>query len=436
MTTMASVPLTDPEFAAAMFRLGPFEARPAVAVAVSGGADSLALTLLADRWARARGGAVRAVSIDHRLRPESGAELAQLHDWLAARAIRHEIVAWEGDKPAAGIQEAARAARYRLLAGWCRDRGIPHLLAAHHRADQAETYLIRRRAGSGAIGLAGMAAIREMPGCRLLRPLLGVARERLRALLDAEGQPFIADPSNRNPAFERARLRAAPPDAARAAALLAEIARLGVARRRRERAVDAWLARAAALHPAGFAALDPDLLAAAPPAIVEAGLAALAAAIGGARYPPRSTSLARLRDRLSAAPRRGTTLGGCRFVWWRGRLLVLREWLRAPAPAGLVPGGSCLWDRRIAASLPQDACGPVAIGYLGRAGVAELNRTAARLEAGGLPPLVRPHLPAAWDETGLLCVPHLGYRRRTCVALPQLLFRPERPVSSAGFTVV
>jgi tRNA(Ile)-lysidine synthase len=428
-------PLADAEFAAALDRLGPFEERPLLAVAVSGGADSLALALLADRWARSRGGAVCALSVDHRLRRESGTELARLHGWLAARAIRHEILVWEEDKPATGIQAAARAARYRLLAGWCRAAGALHLLVAHHLEDQAETYLIRRRAGSGAAGLAGMATIRELNGCRLLRPLLGVAKERLIALLAAERQPFIADPSNGNPAFERARLRAAPVDAAELAALVAETGRRGTVRRRQEDAVAALLARAVVLHPAGFAALDPTAIAASPAEIAGAALAALTVTLGGAPYAPRSASLARLRAALGAVPRRGVTLGGCRFVPWRGRVLVLRELAPAAPPARLAPGASLVWDQRFVVSLPAAAPRPVVIGHLDRAGAAQLKECLPLPKRGGLPALVLPHLAAAWDEFGLLCVPHLGYRRASAASLPRLCFRPARAVSSAGFTV-
>jgi tRNA(Ile)-lysidine synthase len=154
-------PLTLAEFSAALAWIGHWEHEPFLAVAVSGGADSLALTLLADRWARERGGQICALTVDHRLRPESGEEIRRLQGWLSARAIRHEILAWSGDKPVTGIQEAARAARYALLDDWCRAHGCLHLLTAHHREDQADTYLLRRRAGSGANGLAGMSAIRD-----------------------------------------------------------------------------------------------------------------------------------------------------------------------------------------------------------------------------------------------------------------------------------
>src|SRR5439155_22072542 len=129
-------PITSTEFANALASLASFESCPFLAVAASGGADSLALAILADRWARERGGSICAVTEDHRLRPESGAEIGLLRRWLSARAIRHEALVWSGNKPISRIQEVARVARYTLLAGWCREHGCLHLLTAHHREDQ------------------------------------------------------------------------------------------------------------------------------------------------------------------------------------------------------------------------------------------------------------------------------------------------------------
>src|SRR5207248_7708151 len=105
-----------------------------IAVAVSGGPDSLALAILGQRWAKARGGSVVALSVDHRLRPESRAETRQVARWLRARAILHHILVWKrvGPRPEAGLQAAARTARYGLLADWCRKRGVLHLALAHH----------------------------------------------------------------------------------------------------------------------------------------------------------------------------------------------------------------------------------------------------------------------------------------------------------------
>ena len=421
--------LTVAELAASLEAIGGFEARPLIAVAVSGGPDSLALLLLAQRWARQRGGEARALTVDHGLRPESAEEARVVAGWLAARGIPHEILVWSGDKPMSGLQEAAREARYRLLAQWCRAHGVLHLLIAHHREDQGETYLIRRRAGSGTDGLAGMSAVRELAGCRLVRPLLSVPPARLRALLAEEGQPFLCDPSNLNPAFERARLRAA---ATSADDNIEQIRAHGRRRIDREAALDQVLAHAASLHPAGFAVLDPSVLFEVDAELAERLLGRVAAFIGAARYPARRERLARLRAGLAARPDRARTLGLCRFVPWRGRLLVLREPAAASAPVRLEPGANLIWDRRFAVDLAAAAPRGFWLGYLGQSGVA----TPCGHGTGDLPRLVHPVLPALWDEAGLAAVPHLRYRRTGVGVLPQLFFRTASPLTRAGFTVV
>jgi tRNA(Ile)-lysidine synthase len=431
----AAPPLTGAEFAATLQALAEFEAAPVLAVAVSGGPDSLALAILADRWARERGGRICALTVDHRLRPESADEVRRLQGWLAARNIRHEVLVWSDRKPATGIEAAARQARYQLLAGWCRERGCLHLLTAHHADDQIETHLIRRRAHSGPDGLAGMSAVRELADCRVLRPLLGFAKARFTALLAAERQAWITDPSNLDPGFERARLRISGAGA-RGAAAQRQLDELGQRRQSRERARDRLLARAAMLHPAGFAALDPGPLRSAPPEIAERALAALAATIGGRTYPPRRQRLVRLRrDLFGAEPGPpGRTLGGCRFVAWRDRILVLRE-AAAADPVPLTPGAVLFWDRRYRVSLAAEApCGAL-VGYLGRAGVAELDARAPELRSS-LPRLVYPMLPAVWDGAGLAAVPALGYRRDGAGTVPQIILRPVNCLSAGPFAVV
>ncbi|HEX3882328.1 MAG TPA: tRNA lysidine(34) synthetase TilS [Stellaceae bacterium] len=426
---MFGTPLTLDELTAALARIGGFEPRPLIAVATSGGPDSLALAILADRWARGRGGVAWAVTVDHRLRPESGGEARLVGCWLAAREIPHAILAWDGPKPGAGLQAAAREARYRLLGEWCRSRGCLHLLTAHQRGDQAETYLIRRRAKSGPDGLAAMATVREMAGYRLVRPLLAVPRARLAAFLAAEGQEAIDDPSNRNPAFERARLRGVPVDEV----VFAEIARHGRARIAREHAVDRLIARHVILHPAGFALIDPAPILAAESGLAERLFGRLAMTIGGAAYPPRRERLARLRDGLGAVPDRARTLGGCRYVPWRNRVIVMRE-PAAPAPLDLGISENLVWDRRFAVS--GTAPGLI-LACLGRDGVAAVDRDARRGHAPDLPPLVHPSLPALRDGQGrVVAVPHLDWRGAGAGALPGVYFRPVAPLTRAAFTVV
>jgi tRNA(Ile)-lysidine synthase len=425
-------PLTPGELDAALSAIGGFEPRPLIAIGVSGGPDSLALTILADRWARARGGAAWGLIVDHRLRAESAAEAETVAGWLAARRIPHAVLIWEGPKPATRIQETARTARHRLLAEWCAAEGCLHLLLAHHREDQAETYLIRHRAGSGVDGLAGMSAVRELAQLRVVRPLLGVCKARLAALLDAENQPYLRDPSNRNPAFARARLRLAAetPEAEPVPALSEHAA----ARIARERALAALLARAVTLHPGGFAVSDPTALAAAGE-LGDRALDRIARVIGGASYPLRRERLTRLREALAAAPQTGRTLGGCRFVPWRGQMLVLRELARIAPPAALAPGASLLWDNRFAVSLPAAARQPLTIGPLGQFGVEALPCNAVPRD-NPLPRFVYPVLPALCDAGGLLAVPHLGWRRATGGCPAEIAFHPLVSLSGAGFAVV
>lgn len=181
---------------------------PRVAVAVSGGADSLALlSLIADGFP---GKPVFAYTIDHGLRRESANEAAHVAS-LCARwpHVRHRILRWDGPKPDTGIQDAARAARYDLLCAACRADDVPLLCLAHHRDDQAETVLHRMAKGSGLDGLAGMRAVSARGDITLLRPLLAQTHAALCDHCRMAGLDWVEDPSNGDPAYARIRLRRA-----------------------------------------------------------------------------------------------------------------------------------------------------------------------------------------------------------------------------------
>jgi tRNA(Ile)-lysidine synthase len=402
------------EFARLMARFAPFETRPHLAVAVSGGADSLALALLAEAWARAEAGRVTALTVDHRLRPGSADEAAQVSIWLRHRGIAHAILVREGPGFAGDVQAEARAARYRLLEGWCAGAGVLHLLTAHHREDQAETVLLRLARGSGLDGLAGIPAATERRDCRILRPLLATPRARLAATLETHGQPWIEDPSNRDPAYARARLRRAEAVLAEeglTAARLADTAqRLGRARAALERELAVLLARAAWLHPAGFAWLDPAALAPASDELALRAVAAVIASVGGAPYPPRLEGVERLLQELRAGLAGGRTLGGCLIVPRRGRVLVCREPEAVAASVAAPPGERTSWDGRFVLRLPPGAPPGLSLGAGG----------AAQGAAEGVPAPARPTLPVLRNAAG----PQ---------ARPAPRFRPDRPLTAPGF---
>lgn len=186
--------------------LGPLPER--IGIAVSGGPDSLALLILA---ASAFPGRIAAATVDHRLRPESADEAAMAQGAAAALNVPHSILPITVTPAGEGVQAAARAARYAALGGWMRKDGIGALMTAHHADDQAETLLLRLNRGAGIAGLAGVRARRPLPeggqDAVLLRPLLGWRRVELAGIAAASGLPVADDPSNRDPAYDRARLR-------------------------------------------------------------------------------------------------------------------------------------------------------------------------------------------------------------------------------------
>ncbi|MFO1048506.1 MAG: tRNA lysidine(34) synthetase TilS [Geminicoccaceae bacterium] len=426
-------PLSHLEFAELLQPVEPFEPGPRIAVGVSGGPDSTALALLADRWVRDRHGSILALVVDHGLRPESAAEAALVAERLDSRGIAVRVLTWSGPSPASGIQAAAREARMLLLGSACRELGILHLMLGHQREDQAETVVIRSSRGSGETGRAGMAVVREVQGFRLLRPLLGIRRRRLVATLHAMGEPWIEDPSNRDLRFARARLRCEP-------GLDHELSwRMGRTCAEHRAAADERiahrLASAARPHPLGFVACDVTAwrrLDARDRADV---LARLLACVGGGRFPvARAKILALLGEPTTAA----RTLGGCIVFVRRGAPVVCREPARIRDRSRLASGDEVAWDRRFvlrAGNLPA----MLEIRALGRVGRAALPAVLRRsLRAAGIPVAAVEALPGAWIGDELVACPALGLAAASGFGDFSLTatFRPAYPLTAARFAGV
>lgn len=413
---MRSMPaLADPEFAALMTPLGPFEPAPRIAAAVSGGPDSMALALLADRWARERGGSLLVLVVDHGLRPESGREAADTAERLGARGIAVRVRLLAGLPHGPGLAARARAARYDALTDACRAAGMLHLLLGHHAGDQAETVLMRTLSASGPAGLAGIAGVVETAFVRLLRPLLSVPPERLRATLVAAGVGWVEDPSNADARALRPRLRELRADrsgvGAATSALVAAAIAAGRERARRDGNSTAALA-GVALRPEGFARLDGGPLPA-------SALAALAQAVTGATFPPRTAAMARL-----AASPRPATFGGARLLAAPRGLLLVREAAAMQSPVPALPGA--VWDRRFRLAAGADPPQGATLGALG-ADAARLRRHS------DLPAAVLVAVPALRQGNQVLAVPHLDYPDAATCSRVRVLFAPARPVAGAPF---
>jgi tRNA(Ile)-lysidine synthase len=411
-----------------MATLRPFERAPWLAVAVSGGPDSLALTLLAARWARQMGGTVHGLTVDHGLRPESAAEAGQVVAWLRAHGIVCRVLTWTGPKPATGVQAAARSARCALLAAACREAGILHLLLAHHELDQAETACMRAERGSGQRGLAGMAAVSERAGLRLLRPLLSFAPERLRATLEAAAQPWLDDPGNVAQRFRRARLRSEK-DFDRTGWLAAASAAAAL-RAEGDHAVARFAAAAVTPSPLGYLTLALGPWRELPDEVAELVLARCILAVSGQPYTPPAASITRLAQKLRHCLQEpGASLGGTLLLHRKHQLLVVREPGRIRDRRELAAGTELFWDGRFAIRYhagPETVLA-AAVGTVGQALLrAEFRH--ARHEWRP-PPAALLALPGLWHDGAILASPlHVADGIRA-----EFVLRPANPVATAPF---
>nr|WP_048857042.1 tRNA lysidine(34) synthetase TilS [Komagataeibacter xylinus] len=401
-------PVNPSRFSAMMASLGPWPgAGVPVAVAVSGGADSMALAILARQWRRD----VVALVVDHGLRAESRTEAEQTLARLSTLDIPGRLLVLTGLERGSRMAERARRMRYQALSAACRQIGALDLLVAHHAGDQAETVMMRARADSGDDGLAAMAIVTPTVDIRIVRPLLAFPKAALYATVRAAGVAWVEDPSNHDLRTERARARQAlAHDGGHAARLLMEARRAGAGRMARDAADARWLAAHARFHCGGWVVLPAGLA----PARL---LSALIRVVAGRDYSPARDAV----ERLVHAPRPATLAGAAIIPWRDGQWIIARE-ESAVSPPVIARVGE-MWDRRFvlrAQHLPH--------GWtMGAAGAV------ASWWPGGRPRSIWPArvlrtLPALWHDGRVMAVPHIGLRTQDCVADAVFVNQPPHPV--------
>ncbi len=407
---MQHPPVTEREFAVLMAACPGATGARRLGVGVSGGPDSMALCLLADRWARPRGVTLDALTVDHGLRREARAEATQVGRWLAGRGIAHRILVARGARPVTGIQRTARERRLELFDRWARETGTDRILLAHSADDQVETVLQRMMADSGPDGLAGIGTENRVGGTALSRPLLAVARGRLAATCRAFGQPWISDPSNRDPRFARVRLRSLAPELARSGAgpeqVLAIARSMAAARAVMDDHCSRLILDHGAVSPAGFVRLDAGAFLGLEPRFAELLLARLLRAVGGMPWPPRRARIASLAAALRSGVK-ARTLGGCMIRLGDG-LEISREPGPCAGPVVLEPGLRTRWDNRFEVRLDSDQ--PARLETLDARGWAALERQmrdqAPRPDPWTWPQTARLAYPVVRHLDGTASLPH------------------------------
>lgn len=401
-----------------------------LALAVSGGSDSLALLYLFNNWRLRTGwsGDVLVFTVDHRLRAESAAEADMVKGHCAGLGLSHETLIWGGEKPASNIQAEARAARYRLMAGEMKRRGIEALLLAHHRDDQVETFLDRLTRGSGVYGLGGMAPDQSNgpSGIHLIRPLLEVPKARLTAELVARGISWAEDPSNEKADYKRVRLRAIAADLAQEGLEPGRLLETAKRLRRAGAAIDDWVntvwSKKVEEHPAGPLKISFEALSCLPEEVRLRLLAQMILRASGRELPLRLAKLEALAARISDGEGQ-STLAGTVVRYEGDTVFVWREAGRSlPECKALNVGAEGIWDERYSYSLAvEDAvrgdC-PAVLGPLSAAPVAQ----------------VEIQWPQDWPKACFACSPAV-WHKDTLLSIKGLPFGGEN-AGSPGFDIL
>ncbi len=402
-----------------------FLASKSVVLAVSGGLDSMTLLLAAQRWREAeqRAGreiALHVATVDHGLRQASADEAQWVAQQAQKASIAHHILVWTGEKPRTRIQEAARTARFGLLVDLVRRLRLPQpagIALAHHLDDQAETFIMRLARGSGADGLAAMPGRRQLTPfpeeIHIVRPLLGISKERLRATLLERGLAWLEDPSNESLAFERVRVRRLLPALAQAGVGAEQIGvaarRLARAREALEQATGELAERIVDFHHGAMAEIALAGFLAAPAELRVRLLQRIVARFGGHRdEPARLAQLEKLVDVLASGDR-VATLAGCRVARSAGRIQVVREPGRKGLPELILPpGGALAWDNRFIVSACASHPRPLMVRAMSPQvwSLIVARRREAKLSWPGIPRAAALTLPSFWDNDRLIAVPH------------------------------
>lgn len=423
----AAQAITPAEADAALAGLAAFDC---VVLAVSGGPDSLALLYLAAEWQRRSGptaGRLSVATVDHRLRAESRGEAELVAAHASRLGLPHAILEWRGPKPATGLPDAARRARYQLLREHTQLLAGPAPAAvatAHHADDQAETLLMRLARGSGADGLAAMPAARAIEAgstVTLLRPLLAFSKARLVASIEARSLSAVEDPTNTDMTFERARIRRLLPVLSEAGiepdALALSARRLGAARAALDYAFSAFESTLGLdYNHEVFATLDRAAFEKGPSYLRQRVLERLIGRFGGDSAKPELSEIETLVARLGTRGSAAFTLGGALVSAGPASIRVWREAGRLSGEdVVLAPGCDVVWDARFRIRRTAEGGGALAVRPLGETAFRSLWHV---VDHARLPAQAAAALPAVWSRDRLVAVPSLApFAVGTAVAL-------------------
>ena len=314
-----------------MDNIGSYEKNPHLAVAVSGGCDSLCLAILAKEWTNKRGGKITALIVDHGLRKNSKKECKETQNILKKRKIFSHCFKWKFSKlPKSGVQEKAREFRYNIFEDWCFKKNIKHLLVAHHFEDQKETFFMRLNDNSNIYGLACMTKILLKKKIRILRPFLDFKKKEIIKYLKEKKINWIEDPTNISSKYFRNRLRKILPKLEKKGLtdnkLKKILKRAQKERKKIDKKTNIWLIKNVEINTLGYALINFDRLKLLNKEDFIFIFSRILNVISGLFYVPKSKYVYNFYKKIKFDENiKHINLGGCHIFLFKKKLYICRE---------------------------------------------------------------------------------------------------------------
>ncbi len=420
-------------------QLQPFEENPHIAIAVSGGGDSMALALLASGWINDNGGNITALTVNHGLRKEAANEAIQVTKWLKTHDIAHKILTYSGDIPKSNIQEQARDIRYDLMTDWCKDNNILHLLVAHNMEDQAETFLIRLQRGSGVDGLSAMSPISWKNNVRILRPLLKISHDDLLDYLQAKNQEWIEDPSNKKNSYLRNRVRAFLANETDNKATIKRLCNTAENMSRAKAALETEttgnMVDIVHISPLGYGTISHSKFTKISEEIALRIISSLITTISGEDTKPRFEKLQNLYSAIKHNHDiKGLTLSGCKIYSKAGDLIITRELEKTESDVLLSQNNqNIIWDNRFSIDYAINSDDEIYIGKVDNDG---WNQIKDSVDTNLIPKEVILSLPCLKINNtqtieNIIYVPYIEYNAdKLRNILVKCIFCPSKPLAT------
>lgn len=386
--------------------------RKKIAMAVSGGPDSLALVYLIKKWSKGKKIKLVALSVNHNLRAEAKEELLKVKKWMKSEQIDHHILTWDGGKKVkSNIQNNARKARYTLLTNFCKENDIETLCVGHHLEDQAETVLQRLARGSGLDGLTGMKDSTIVNTITILRPLLQFKKSELITYLQKNNKEWIVDPSNNNKKFSRVKIRKLLDTIEEKEQINTRLAAMAEDLQRTRSYVEYCIEKdqkeILKIFPEGYVEINITKLFKLHEEAIYRILSKQLKIIGGKDYPPRFVKLKQLVVRLKNNKKiNASTLAGCRLEMKNTNSLIIYRELNDIEPDKIIEESTNItWDNHYTCYIKHSKKEVLNIGALGNEGLKQVKEFIST----NIPKNVLPTLPALKKVEKVVAIPHLKY---------------------------